>query len=88
MEFLVVVILFVGFGFIVWGLVAFVRAVLSWSPPSTTMVHRGDYGDTIDGMNEGDLHSGPHGYSPGTAYPETQYGSGFDPDADWNHEDR
>jgi hypothetical protein len=29
-------------------------------------------------MNEGDVHSGPAGYSPGTAYPETQYGSGFD----------
>ena len=47
-----------------------------------------DSGDTIDGMNEGDLHSGPFGYSPGTAYPETQYGSGFNPDAEWNHEDR
>lgn len=35
-------------------------------------------------MNEGDFHSGPHGYSPNTAYPETQYGSGFDEDADWN----
>ena len=38
-----------------------------------------------DGMNEGDYHSGPHGYSPGTAYPETQYGSGFDEEAEWNH---
>lgn len=28
-----------------------------------------------DGMNEGDFHSGPEGYSPGTAYPETFYGS-------------
>jgi hypothetical protein len=39
-------------------------------------------------MNEGDIHSGPYGYSPGTAYPETQYGSGFDPDAEWNRDDR
>ena len=38
--------------------------------------------DTI--MNEGDFHSGPAGYSPNTAYPETQYGSGFDEDAEWN----
>lgn len=38
-----------------------------------------------DGMNEGDYHSGPHGYSPGIAYPETQYGSGFDEEAEWNH---
>jgi hypothetical protein len=35
-------------------------------------------------MNEGDYHSGPYGYSPNTAYPETQYGSNFDEDADWN----
>jgi len=37
-----------------------------------------------DLMNEGDVHSGPSGYSPGTAYPETQYGSGFDEEAEWN----
>lgn len=35
-------------------------------------------------MNEGDMHSGPAGYSPATAYPETQYGSGFDEEAEWN----
>jgi hypothetical protein len=28
-----------------------------------------------DAMNQGDFHSGPDGYSPGTAYPETFYGS-------------
>ena len=38
-------------------------------------------------MTEGDFHSGPTGYSPKTAYPETQYGSGFDEDAEWNEED-
>ena len=38
-------------------------------------------------MNEGDFHSGPEGYSPNTAYPETQYGSGFDEDAEWNEGD-
>jgi len=36
------------------------------------------------GMNEGDFRSGPAGYSPNTAYPETQYGSVFDQAADWN----
>jgi predicted amidophosphoribosyltransferase len=36
-------------------------------------------------MNEGDMHSGPYGYSPNTAYPETQYGSDFDEEAEWNH---
>jgi len=35
-------------------------------------------------MDEGDMHSGPHGYSANTAYPDTQYGSGFDEDAEWN----
>ncbi len=37
-------------------------------------------------MNEGDVHSGPHGYSPNTPYVETQYGSGFDEEAEWNEE--
>jgi hypothetical protein len=40
----------------------------------------------VDEMDQGDYHSGPEGYSPNTAYPETQYGSGFDEDADWNEE--
>jgi len=35
-------------------------------------------------MDQGDYHSGPEGYSPNTAYSETQYGSSFDEDADWN----
>lgn len=34
-------------------------------------------------MNEGDFHSGPAGYSPNTPYVGTQYGSGFDEEADW-----
>ncbi len=37
-------------------------------------------------MNEGDIHSGPAGYSPNTPYTETQYGSRFDEDAEWNEE--
>ena len=37
-------------------------------------------------MNEGDVHSGPHGYSANTAYTETQYGSRFDEEAEWNEE--
>lgn len=38
-------------------------------------------------MDQGDYHSGPEGYSPNTAYPETQYGSMFDEDAEWNEGD-
>ncbi len=37
-------------------------------------------------MNEGDIHSGPNGYSPNTPYTETQYGSSFDEEAEWNEE--
>ena len=40
----------------------------------------------VEEMNQGDYHSGPEGYSANTAYPETQYGSGFDEDAEWNEE--
>ena len=40
----------------------------------------------VEEMDKGDYHSGPEGYSPNTAYPETQYGSGFDEDAEWNEE--
>jgi hypothetical protein len=38
-------------------------------------------GKSVSGssMNEGDYHSGPHGYSPNTAYPDTEYGA-----ADWD----
>ena len=39
-------------------------------------------------MDEGDIHSGPHGYSPNTAYTETQYGSRFDEEAEWNEEEQ
>ena len=39
-------------------------------------------------MNEGDIHSGPNGYSPNTAYAETQYGSRFDEEAEWNEEEQ
>jgi hypothetical protein len=41
---------------------------------------------SVEEMDQGDYHSGPEGYSPNTAYPETQYGSGFDEDAEWNEE--
>jgi hypothetical protein len=45
------------------------------TPPSESR-HTGPdaNGDHPDGMNEGDFHSGPGGYEPGTAYPETHYG--------------
>ncbi len=45
-------------------------------------------GTGMTAEEEGNVHSGPYGYSPNTAYPETQYGSGFDPDAEWSHEEQ
>jgi hypothetical protein len=38
---------------------------------------------SVSGINKGDYHSGPAGYSPNTPYSETQYGSSFDQEADW-----
>jgi len=35
-------------------------------------------------MDEGDFHSGPHGYSQNTAFPETQSGSRIDEEAERN----
>lgn len=34
--------------------------------------------DARSQMNEGDVHSGPEGYSPNTGYPDTFYGSGME----------
>lgn len=57
------------------------------SPPVPPVVaRRAESNDDLI-MNEGDFHSGPEGYSPNTAYPETQYGSMFDEDADWNEDE-
>jgi len=38
-------------------------------------------------MDQGDYHSGPLGYSPNTAYPETQYGRMFKMDGDIDSHD-
>ncbi len=55
----------------------------TYRPPNT----QSPSPDSAPTMNEGDYHSGPAGYSPNTAYPETQYGSGFDEEAEWNEGD-
>jgi hypothetical protein len=92
MEILAGILIFVGLGVFAWGVIYFLVAVMKAftspvSPNTTNTTEAQNNSDTIDGMNEGDYHSGPHGYSPMTSYPETQYGSGFDPDAEWNHEE-
>jgi hypothetical protein len=85
MEIVAGIIVVVALGLGIWFLVFLLRLIFGGamrpvqSPTNTTAM-------TAD--EEGNVHSGPHGYSPNTAYPETQYGSGFDPDADWNEGDR
>ena len=65
------------------------RELFSASPSGSTPPTPRDYTRLRpqDPMDQGDYHSGPEGYSPNTAYPETQYGSMFDEDADWNEGD-
>jgi len=85
MEIVAGIIVVVALGLGIWFLVFLLRLIFGGamravqSPTNTTSM-------TAD--EEGNVHSGPHGYSPNTAYPETQYGSDFDPDADWNEGDR
>ncbi len=62
------------------------KSFLGISVTTQTPVQKRNY-RVDNSMNEGDIHSGPHGYSPNTAYQETQYGSRFDEDADWNDDE-
>ena len=83
--------LFGGLVLIIWGFFAFLfaigKALSGTASPVTRSTTNIIASDEIDGMNIGDYYNGPHGYSPMTGYPETQYGSGFNPDAEWNHEE-
>ena len=55
------------------GFLNWLNRILSYDPS----VYRPPTTNTKGtGMNQGDMHSGPEGYSPNTAYPETFYGSG------------
>jgi hypothetical protein len=54
------------------GLIKWLRKLLTYDPS----IYRPPIDEkTKPQMNEGDFHSGPEGYSPGTAYPGTFYGS-------------
>jgi hypothetical protein len=90
MEFIAGILLIFGLALIIWGFIAFIRGIgkLLSSPSPQPRRPLTPASDEIDGMNNGDYYNGPHGYSPMTGYPETQYGSGFDPDAEWDHEER
>jgi hypothetical protein len=67
----------------------FTAKILAESTAAKALLERpaSERGD-LNAMNQGDYHSGPEGYSANTAYSETQYGSGFDEEADWNEEGR
>ncbi|CAB4635981.1 unannotated protein [freshwater metagenome] len=59
------------------GFFAWLRKLLEFDPS----VYKPESGSSANSasdpsMNEGDFHSGPGGYSPNTAYPDTFYGSG------------
>lgn len=91
METLAGLLILGGLGLVLWGAIAFIVAIgkaLGTSAAKSEATKQSQTSDDIDGMNNGDYYNGPHGYSPVTGYPETQYGSGFDPDAEWNHEEQ
>ena len=77
---------------IIWVFLAILfaigRALSGTASPVTRSTTNTTASDEIDGMKNGDYYNGPHGYSPMTGYPETQYGSGFNPGAEWNHEEQ
>lgn len=84
---IVLLVLLMGAVFLIWGFFAFIKAIFSSPGVPSAPQSTSNAADEIDGMNNGDYYNGPHGYSPMTGYPETQYGSGFDPEAEWNHEE-
>lgn len=59
------------------GLISWINRILNFDP--SVYKPKGEDSKTV-GMNEGDLRSGPGGYSPSTGYPESFYGSGGDSD--------
>jgi hypothetical protein len=64
-----------------------VRSLSNQSPStSPTPNNTGTANRDLTDVEEADLHSGPHGYSPNTACPQRQHGSMVDSDAEWNHE--
>lgn len=55
------------------GFINWMKKIFSYDPPVKRPPSKAAGSPQ---MNEGDFHSGPEGYSPNTAYPETFYGSG------------
>ena len=78
---LIVGILVLGISALTLGLVIVLFSILNGGTPN--MAGRSS-GPRDLSMNEGDFHSGPEGYSPNTAYPNTFYGSGGHDEGDFN----
>ena len=74
-------------GLVVLGLLGLMVFVLLWgigifsSQYSAPDSRSATESNPVATMNEGDFHSGPEGYSPNTAYPDTFYGSGGSSDS-------
>lgn len=79
MDALIIFIILLALFFAGWVFFAIAKAILT--PSKTPTQQRGS---DMTAEEEGNVHSGPYGYSPNTAYPQTQYGSGFDEDAEWH----
>lgn len=66
------------------GFLNWLNRILSYDP---SVYRRPISSPKKTGMNEGDMHSGPEGYSPNTSYPDTFYGSGGSDDQGQNEGD-
>lgn len=80
MEYLVLLLLAAGFFLIVWGFLAFIKALFAPRSQTLSSPRASQPTDDIDGMNEGDYYNGPSGYSATGGYRNSYYGRQFDDD--------
>ena len=73
---LVAILLLVGGVLLVIGFFEFIRAITS----PLGNASQASSNDDLDGMDEGDYHNGPGGYSAGSSYRDSYYGGGHDGD--------
>ena len=66
------------------GFLNWLNRILSYDP---SVYRPPESKKKLESMNQGDMHSGPEGYSPNTAYPDTFYGSGGADDQGHNEGD-
>ena len=73
---LVAILLLVGGVLLVLGFFEFIRAITSPLGNASQVSSN----DDLDGMDEGDYHNGPGGYSAGSSYRDSYYGGDHDED--------